>query len=452
MGINSLRKLLNEYISTRSHKPIKSDICYIDFTYKIVLSTTNIIKKYSNTNKTTIELIDLIIDNSVTSLITQIENNRFYNEFIISMDFRNISNMNSKFKFSNTIITNYFNSSDVKSKEKIAAIPMIPKFLITDSNTTIFKVDKSVLIQNVRNLYEIRYNYWKPNKTVINYVPVKTLLEKDISIEDKEILNELMTAGYCRYILFRGAKNAIRIGRKKSNSKKNKLCSSIEEQFSGEEDFDKELRDFLLKVPYSLIISLIPNIVYRIKKALPNEKIQFIGCENESDFAIRKHILTYNVNNCPSIYTRDTDMLMLLCDVECVVKIPYGGRNIPIFPHDFWIWVFGTTKFTFNDVISICCLMGTDYTKQHNDISVEFIRKLKLNYNDLYKKIYNDILNKYLEQQSIIYLSQILTLEIYSQSDLIEYNLHFIEPEEELNYEIINLKFSNIITDNLKLE
>ena len=167
MGISTLRKLLNEYIKTKPEQKINSNICYIDYTYKIILSTNNVIQQYKFSNEyTPNELINMIIDKSVQSIVTQIKNNKYYSEYIISLDFRNINNMNSKFHFSNEIITNYINNFWT-NKEKIESIPMIPKGInLSDSDGV-----KTC----IRNMYDIRYNYWKPNEGCVwDYIPRQT--------------------------------------------------------------------------------------------------------------------------------------------------------------------------------------------------------------------------------------------------------------------------------------
>lgn len=459
MGISTLRKLLNEYIKTKPEQKINSNICYIDYTYKIILSTNNVIQQYKFSNEyTPNELINMIIDKSVQSIVTQIKNNKYYSEYIISLDFRNINNMNSKFHFSNEIITNYINNFWT-NKEKIESIPMIPKGInLSDSDGV-----KTC----IRNMYEVRYNYWKPNKgCVLNYIPIQTLIDQTTDEFEKKIFNEYLNFGYARYILFRDAKHQVRLRRKILYNKRNTIDNFIEEELKNSNDFDKDIRNYLYSIPYTMIISQSKNIISRIISQLQGIKIQFIGCENESDFAIRKHILAFNSLNCPTIYTRDTDLIALLCDVNCVIKIPYQDRNVPIYPHDFWAWVFNTSEFNYDDVITICVLLGTDYNQSLNKIRTEnalklynqqMIQKFYMNYKKIgiynfthnyVKEMLKNCLNTNDKNELINIL---LSLEIYKQAELVEYSIYYIKPEKQIDYSLINLKYANLYTINLNV-
>ena len=44
--------------------------------------------------------------------------------------------------------------------------------------------------------------------------------------------------------------------------------------------------------------------------------------EEEADYVIYQHIKKYHYENqCPTIVTNDTDMLLLLHDIDCIIKI-----------------------------------------------------------------------------------------------------------------------------------
>ena len=49
MGIIKLTKFFNEYINSlpKTHPQIISEICYIDYTANLVITTSNVSKKYS---------------------------------------------------------------------------------------------------------------------------------------------------------------------------------------------------------------------------------------------------------------------------------------------------------------------------------------------------------------------------------------------------------------------
>ena len=193
---------------------------------------------------------------------------------------------------------------------------------------------------------------------------------------------------------------------------------------------------------------MIPNIIKQIKDSLPkNIDVEFIGCEDESDFAICRHIYKNYRGNCPTIYTKDTDFFLLLCKRNCVLKIPYEDYNISIYTSDFWNWLLGTDNYTYLDIVALCCCFGTSYNKfrpkklMFKDI--EDIRKMKFG-----GKFYNyaySLAKRISDPQIYDFL---LALEIYKQSENIENETRYIEPEE-INLELINMKFSNIFSDLL---
>jgi hypothetical protein len=97
-------------------------------------------------------------------------------------------------------------------------------------------------------------------------------------------------------------------------------------------------------------------------------------CTIESDFAIRNHIQIYHKTSFPRIITNDTDLVMLLCDVDCEIELTVGttcdGKTYfekrKINPIAFWKRIF---RCNLNpDVIKILCvLLGTDYNQYTAD-------------------------------------------------------------------------------------
>ena len=102
-------------------------------------------------------------------------------------------------------------------------------------------------------------------------------------------------------------------------------------------DYNK-LKRFNEYIPFSLVLYSLPIIISYIN----TPSVYYLGCEIESDFAISKHIHTYSKNSFPTIYTTDTDLLVLLSDVDCVVKMNYPGCKKPylINPVQFWRNIF----------------------------------------------------------------------------------------------------------------
>jgi hypothetical protein len=98
------------------------------------------------------------------------------------------------------------------------------------------------------------------------------------------------------------------------------------------------------------------------------KNISCYQCSIESDVAIRNHIEIYNRNSYPKIITNDTDLVVLMCDVECEIELTvrhvfqshtyYEKREIN--PPRFFRKLFGCVLKA--DIIKILCvLLGTDF-------------------------------------------------------------------------------------------
>jgi hypothetical protein len=112
------------------------------------------------------------------------------------------------------------------------------------------------------------------------------------------------------------------------------------------------------------ILCFIPSILNDINK----ENTEVFQCTIESDFAIKNHIDIYNKFTYPRIITNDTDLLVLLCDVDCEieisVKLQYGNNTTferyVLNPIKFWFEVFKCHLKP--EIIKILCvLVGTDF-------------------------------------------------------------------------------------------
>ena len=119
-----------------------------------------------------------------------------------------------------------------------------------------------------------------------------------------------------------------------------------------------------------LIGPLIEDIVQTNKFGA---EINIFGCEMEADFALLKHVNTYNKRSFPVIDSPDTDMLCNLCDVPCLihmkrtypfkgdVKSPLKTKEYYINPVNFWKFVFKGKVLNKNIIKILCVLLGTDY-------------------------------------------------------------------------------------------
>jgi len=479
MGIIKLTKFFNEYIEylnsiPKSHTQIISEICYIDYTANLVITTSNISKKYlKNKSNSIFDICNEIINTSVNNIIEQVENNKYFKKYIIVFDYKFISKFNSKFQFNEELLYDYIQQLQF-NKDHIDAIPMIPK------NLDIKLTPITILKESVRNLYELRIK-----NCIHEYQNLYVLLKENS--ENEEIIKSLINFGLHRYIVLRGAKNHTRRDRniktlcKTVHSQKSFVESSELENIldninvrlfslfskSNSSEFQNTLSNFKNSINYTLIVNLIPILVSKIKMKLLELKIKtqidFIGCENESDFVIRKHILLYNSLNCPTIYTTDSDLFMLLSDINCYIRIKTPSMNIRIKPNLFWQWLTGLKNIYLNDIIAFCCILGNDYnhfkfTKYKVD-TTEDIRELFKNNKTLYNNIYNHAIKLYqkyklLKKEPVNELLYFLiSLDMYKQCDLIENEIHYINqinPNtfDKLINNAIELKYRNIFTDN----
>jgi hypothetical protein len=520
MGIIKLTKFFNEYVNSlpKLHNQIISEICYIDYTANLVITTSNISKKYLkhyafNSNKSTDykniihDICNQIIDTCVNNIIDQVENNKYFKKYIIVFDYKFISKFNSKFQFNDNLLNDYI--SQLKfTKDHIDSIPMIPK------NLNISTTPITILKESVRNLYELRLK-----NLITEYQNLYLLLENtpnDSEHEnEKTIIQSIITFGLYRYIVLRGAKNNTRRDRgiktmcktihsRKSFMEFKELGNILDNinvrlyyslcQSENLENFNLTLNNFKNTVNYTLIVNLIPILVSKIKSKIKEKEIKtqidFIGCENESDFVIRKHILLYNSLNCPTIYTTDSDLFMLLSDINCYIRIKSSNLNIRIKPNLFWQWLTGLKNIYLNDIIAFCCILGNDYNHfkftKYKVETVEEIRELFKNNKNLYLNIYNHAIKLYqkykLQKMNILLnnsenlknenseykmkeyktssyefidelLHFLISLDIYKQCDLIENEIHYISTVNKNMYdklidEAIELKYRNIFTDN----
>lgn len=467
MGINHLRKYINKYFEQRGQlKEISSDVCYIDSTTKIYYSVDKLTSAWSKqemTNVSILDLINAIIDKVVESLLQHINSNKFYKKFILSFDYRYITYISNRFKLSDDVYKNTI-AKITDKKKLIDAIPMIPVTFVTrgeESKSTKetesgresskesldISVDFETLQESVRNMYEVRYNYWKPVKKVLDYVSLEYLQEIETDPEKLLIISELIKTGYTRYILIKEAKSMCRSEYSDSIIKSKDDISKQLYDSEGD-DFGIKFKEYFLKTPFSVIIAMVPNIIKRIQEKISkNISVEFIGCEDESDFAICRHIYKNYRGNCPTIYTKDTDFFLLLCKRNCILKIPYDDYNISIYTCDFWKWLLGTDDYTYLDIVALCCCFGTAFNnfrpKKLIFNSIEDIRKQKFG-----GKFYNYVYSFAKRISDPRVYEFLLALEIYKQSEIIENETRFIEPGE-INMVLINMKFSNIYSDLL---
>lgn len=466
MGISGLSQYLNEYaaVANKCQQAIDSKVCYIDYTSVLVSTTANISKRHAknDSNQCLADIHNMceeIIQTCVHNLVDQLEHNKYFIKYIIVFDYKCVSNFSSHFYLNDELLSEYIHTLPFQ-KDYTDLIPMIPKTL--DIHTT--PVD--VLKESVRNLYELRIH-----RMISDYQNLYVLKMDESSPDYIQLVDSLISTGYNRYFVLRGAKNATRRERNIKNMCKaihsnrtldNSLHTKLDnvnvrlyETLNDTAAFTSTLHNFQHSISYQLIINLIPLIVQRIKAELQSKAIEtnveFIGCENESDFVIRKHIKLYNQLNCPTVYSNDSDLFMLLCDVDCYIRLKQNNLNVRLKPNLFWRWLTGSSYVNFRNISTFCCLLGNDYTqfkfKKYLMTDVKQLFKNKY----LYDSVYTSSLKLYHKYKTNDILYFLLVLEMYAQADLIENNIHYLDNhlDSQLDiYKQIELKYRNIFTED----
>ena len=200
------------------------------------------------------------------------------------------------------------------------------------------EIDQKLLLDydvtKVRCFYELTNSDSKYHQVNIDdYVSVY-YLKKTLALtpELERKLDCIINHCWYRYLKYRGAKVALKQERKKQNDKNNKN--------------------------FKAIIFNFPTIIDKMKL----DNVEYFACTSESDYALVKHLKTYNKNNYPTVLTNDTDMIALLCDVNCVIKLHVSGKSYTntVKPITFWRNVFGC-DLPANIIKTLCVLRGTGY-------------------------------------------------------------------------------------------
>lgn len=531
MGIKHLHLILREYyayfLKNKQKKKEISNICYIDCTAKIYNLFHRVfqydklsgkIEKYNSIY----EVVTDFINSLVSELIHQINTNKFYDEYYLIFDYSHKHSIDPNLKFDDKIYNFYYehvNFNQFNKKEKISAIPFINS-KIDLLNTSLFDLKTHVF-----NNYEIRYSYWNPKKNINNYSNINWLIKKIkiylsncqnsivmkkdnvdkkkndckkidslelIKLIDENNISEIETISkiyeklveikkfsFYKYLISRGLKKL------SSNNKKwfNDTPAMLEKNYSTDEkEFSKQIIKSYYEISPSLIISLLPYITKLIKEET-NKKITILGCEEESDFVIRKHVLTHHKYHYPTICTYDTDLIMLLSDIECLIKIKtkiienekVNKINLVLNTKDFWNWVlynkrYEEIKYTFEDIITICSRMGTSYNKYASQFKLQSLNSIRNTYqknfyqltmdeihSSLDKIMKKDLKGKYeptnQNDKSFLGIIQLLaTLELFNQLNYIEIESRPIKSENEIDKNKIELTLFDTFTELLFLE
>lgn len=524
MGIENLYTFLYEYyneVLSKRTDNYHSDICYIDCTskiYSILNSSYNKIKgrkKFTN-NQDIYILIDEILDHLAENISRQIKENKFYKRYILLFDVTFDSttefiDLNEKLLY---YYKKYEDLTQFDKKEKAAATCLIPKL------TNLHTVTLQNLHSLVKNASDVRWSYWNTTRDITDYVSVSWLMrnvEKEyklyfkkniqedlknvskLTIEKQNKINiykKLQYAnkiGFQHYLMKRGLK---RFATKKERYPfKDEVVNSYFKDKA--EVFSDTFFKHYYKIEPQMLVELVPNLVYKIQILTESidKDIEYLGCEYEADFVIKQHIKYYNLSNKQvTVSTTDTDLLLLLSDIDCLVKIK-GRRfdvndnvNLLIKPKEFWEWVTKKKNIRYKNLVALAVRLGSTYNCLKNKFSIYNINEVRrCNFEIIYEDLYANLLDELDHMSSEIeyiklqieelkshteednrykikelkefkskkedefksYLQMFGALEKYIQADHIEKEFHYIKGERELNINKINDRYTDIFTQFL---
>jgi len=340
-----------------------SDTIYYDATYKLI----ELYHKYA-TNENG---LDEIVFQFRSILNGMSKHNR---KIYVFIDYRICCEM----EFKNILFMDYLPMyEDFDEIEKTASIPFVNK---ENSNDIICG-------------YEMKRYNLDENK-------YERLIDKTFDDEFQKV--NYFANGWFRYLYLRGGKLEI---------KRQRIKNIITESKNNCHKF--------------AFIKVFETVIREISDGSTSNTYPIFGCEVESDFSLVKHIRTYNRNSYPTIYTNDTDMLALLCDVNCIVHITvkreymvfdreagddvsgqsnidneksYISKSVQVNPKLFWERLLGG-NIEANIIKIICVLMGTDYNP-YTETSIIHIKRmsdiLRILNVDSYSDIEEELLMEYI--------------------------------------------------------
>ena len=351
MGIHNLLKYIKLHTDgnklpqiCRGNSIYVSSIVYFDFTSKLIELYNKFIRFIPEGN------IYILIDKISGEIMKMFNKILNFNKMIyVFIDYRKMTDIDERLiLFRDFLIT----INEVNEREYINATPVIKKKYISN-NSNVYK-----MMSKVRCLFEIKSfsNIGKVDKN--NYVNLFEFMEEicEHNSDDDELFEKIervINHGWYRYLLLRGAKrNTIDERNRKLFHNKNK---------------EKNVND----IPFTAVMYAIPLIINKIyKKKIFTETVSFFGCNVESDFALSRHVHIYHKFSYPTIYSNDTDMVSLLCDVDCSIKFmikDISGEetlSLSVNPKMFWKRIFGCNLKP-SIIKIICVLLGTDYNPYH---------------------------------------------------------------------------------------
>jgi hypothetical protein len=189
---------------------------------------------------------------------------------------------------------------------------------------------------------------------------------------------ECLNLGWMRYLITRGGK----MSTKKERKERGELLSFDNAQI-------QNLENSVLQYSFYMLPDMLMSF----------SEIPAYGCNIEADFAIAKYVRLKMRNIYPLICSNDSDMLMLLNDVNCSVRLLRNSVEYFVNPVLFWKSIFRCVL-PYDVIIILCILKGTDYNKytENSPIHIDrFEDILQILNVPTYSKITFDLLINYLQ-------------------------------------------------------
>lgn len=340
-----------------------------------------------------------------------------------------------------------FIDESIHVKERLNCIPMMKREYVEQLSTDDIEQFNSIS-SSIRCLYELNDRNGKLNGyDLMDWISIPCLMKRNDDEKIIERLKYLENVGRFRYMMLRGAKFSTR------HKRSNRMFGFFEHDEWVENNINSTLMNVLKKndlnklkkynkhIPFSFLLYSFPLIIPLIR----TKGVYYIGCEIESDFAIAKHVRTYSKYSFPTIYTTDSDLLVLLSDIDCVVKMNCSNSKKPylINPVKFWHSIFNC-DLSPKIIKILCVLLGTDYNPFSSESPIHiknFKQILKFlniaNYSDIDEDVLlTKLYVKMNENKNNINVKQTaFALNMYLND--IENNLHYINNIEK---DSINVK------------
>lgn len=392
-----------------------SSVVYFDFTSKLI----ELYNRYSPYAKDVNVLLSRISNEIIKIFIKILNFNKMIYAFVDYKKLPDIDECNVLFR--DFICTR----NDLDDYERMLSLPVIEKkYLptIKTDETLLAKVRCKFEIHSLKNMEINEEDYMN----LVDYMK-EICNGEEYDDELFEAVEKLINHGWYRYLLLRGAKR---------NTIRERTHKLFHDNRGGNGT-----------VPFSVVLYSTPVIVKKVSECVRlKDCVNFFGCCVESDFALSRHVRTYNKFTYPTVYSNDTDMIALLSDIDCAVKFTikdgFGkGNNIVVNPKEFWHKLFGC-DLSPAIVRIICVLMGTDYNPYHPKSPIHIRRLsdvLDLMDVDEFQKIDEDKLRFKLymimnENKGNIHVMQTaMALNIYLNNN--ETDLHVITGNEHVEYE-----------------